>query len=86
MSSIQRALLVLTAGVILTVIGVLVFVLVPSSNAGWFAYAPLSDEVFAPGASLPAAHSWGAAAGIVGLAATSWAAGYLTGRRAGQST
>ena len=75
-------LLLLTAGLILTVIGVLVFVLVPSADAGWFAYAPLSDEVFAPGVSLRPAHLWGAAAGIVGLVVTGWAAGYLTGWRA----
>jgi heme/copper-type cytochrome/quinol oxidase subunit 1 len=84
-SPFQRVQLLLTAGLILTLIGVLVFVLVPSADVAWFAYAPVSGEVFTPGVSFRAAHLWGAAAGIVGLVATSWAAGYLAGRRAGPS-
>ena len=79
-------LVLLSAGLVLTVIGVLVFVLVPSTGGGWFAYAPLSDQAFVPGVSLGRAHLWGAAAGIVGLVLTGWAAGYLTGRRAGQAS
>jgi heme/copper-type cytochrome/quinol oxidase subunit 1 len=79
-------LLVLTAGLVLIAVGVLVFVLVPSADVGWFAYAPLSsDQTFTTGGSLRPAHRWAAALGIVGLVATSWAAGYLTGRRTEQS-
>lgn len=80
----RRASLVLTAGVVLLVAGVAGLFLVPTSTAGfgWFAYAPLSEATFSPGVFLRPVQLWAGAAALVGLAAASWAVGYLAGRRA----
>ena len=71
----------------LFLVSVAVFLLVPKSNAafGWFAYAPLSDTVFAPGfLFLDPTHWWAVLVGIMGLVAAGWAAGFLAGRRVHQ--
>jgi hypothetical protein len=72
----------LVGGIVLTVVGGAVVAFVPTKQFGWFAYAPLSESVFTLGVVLGTAHLWGAAAGAVGLVLSSWAAGYVAGRRA----
>lgn len=79
----RRALILLTAGLVLIVVGVAVLTLAPANQFGWFAYAPQSESVFSPGGTfLGTAQLWGAGALGVGLVASSWALGYLAGRRA----
>lgn len=80
----RRLLLLVIAGITLIVVGGAVLVLAPTSEFGWFAYAPLSDSVFSPGVFLGRAQLWGAATLAVGLVTCSWAAGYLAGRRDGK--
>jgi heme/copper-type cytochrome/quinol oxidase subunit 1 len=69
-------------GVALIAVGAAVIALAPTTQFGWFAYAPLSQSVFSPRLVLGTAQMWGAALGVVGLVACSWATGYLAGRRA----
>jgi heme/copper-type cytochrome/quinol oxidase subunit 1 len=75
---------VLVVGLVLVAVGASVLAFVPTTQFGWFAYAPLSDTTYTPGVVLGTAQLWGAAAGAVGLAAASGAAGYLAGRAAGR--
>ena len=84
MSPQRRAGLVLVTGSVLFLVSVAVLLLVPRSEAafGWFAYAPLTGNAFAPGfLFLDPAHWWAVVVDIVGLVAASWAAGFLAGRR-----
>ncbi|WP_298456086.1 hypothetical protein [uncultured Cellulomonas sp.] len=83
----DRARTVLVAGVVLLVAGLIttvVLVLRPVGVAdfGWFAYAPLSGEVYLPGVVVvhPGA-LWGGLVAGAGAVLVSGAVGYRRGRR-----
>lgn len=74
-----RAVAVLVVGVVVTVLGVWLVARHPVS-IGWFAYAPLSEQTYAPGP--PWQRGAGTALAVVGLLVVGGAVGYLLGRRA----
>lgn len=73
-----RPVAVLVAGLVATALGVWLLARHPVSY-GWFAYAPLTEQTYAPGP--PWQRGAGTALAVVGLLVVGGAVGYLLGRR-----
>lgn len=71
-------------GALLIVLGAVVVATAPAQSFGWFAYAPLSNDVYSSPALplvLSGRHLLGLAAVIAGLVLTALAVGLRLGRR-----
>lgn len=80
----RRASLVLALGALLLVVGAALLVVAATVDVGWFAYAPESQAVLAPGVWLRPRQVWGAGLVVAGLVVVSGAVGFLVGRRPGR--
>jgi len=70
-------------GALLVVLGVVITATAPAQGFGWFAYAPLSEDVYTSPALplvLSGRHLLGLAAAVTGLVLTALAVGLRLGR------
>lgn len=83
MSSRRRAVVLLLVASAIAVISVGTFLLTPAAvgSFGWFAYAPVSGDVFGHMLFLDVTPRWAFVVAVASLIAAGWAAGFLAGRR-----